>query len=117
MTAETLGLQQQQLVVGVHTHLRDELAQLRTAVDQVAAGAASAAEARWHLSHMTMRQHYERLGSFCAVVPRACDAIGDPAGLDDVRSAVDDLERRLLAHLADEEEQLLDVIGRTPIEG
>jgi hypothetical protein len=43
--------------------------------------------------------------------------VAEPAQIERVRRAVDELAEALLAHLAYEEEHLLDAIGRTPIDG
>lgn len=65
-----IGRAQQQLLRGVHQHLRDELTQLRDVVTQVAAGADDPASARGVINRLTMRQNYWTLGSFCATYCR-----------------------------------------------
>lgn len=50
----------------MHDPLRDELAQLRSLADQVAAGELSAGQARSHLHTMSMRQNNWALGAYCA---------------------------------------------------
>jgi hemerythrin-like domain-containing protein len=54
-----------QHLVDVHNHLREELAQLRDVVEQVAAGALAVGEARSLLNTMAMRQNNWTLGAFC----------------------------------------------------
>ncbi|MEW9533195.1 hemerythrin domain-containing protein [Microbispora sp. NPDC049125] len=53
-------------LVLIHDHLRQELAQIRDALDQVAAGRADAAALRTMINRLTMRQNYWTLGTFCA---------------------------------------------------
>jgi hemerythrin-like domain-containing protein len=55
-----------QTLILVHRHLRQELRQIRDAVEEVAAGRLSAEDARSLINRMTMRQNYWTLGSFCA---------------------------------------------------
>jgi hypothetical protein len=89
-----LGAQQQQLLLGVHAHLRDELEQLRRTVDQVETGAASAAAARSHLNTMAVRQNYWTLGAFCAAYCRVVathHTIEDQAWFPALRDAEPDL--------------------------
>jgi hemerythrin-like domain-containing protein len=52
-------------LVEVHDHLRQELAQIRDLVDQVATGATGIAAARSRLNEMTMRQNNWTLGTYC----------------------------------------------------
>ena len=54
-----------QHLVDVHDHLRGEVRQLFTVIDQVAAGALEAGEARSLLNTMAMRQNSWTLGAFC----------------------------------------------------
>ncbi|WP_204044753.1 LLM class flavin-dependent oxidoreductase [Acrocarpospora phusangensis] len=53
-------------LVQIHDHLRRELAQIRDALEQVAAGQGEAAALRSLINELTMRQNYWTLGSFCA---------------------------------------------------
>jgi hemerythrin-like domain-containing protein len=55
-----------QHLVDVHDHLRQELGQLRSLVDQVAAGAVDAGVARSHVATMTIRQNAWTIGAYCA---------------------------------------------------
>ncbi|ASO17839.1 alkanesulfonate monooxygenase SsuD/methylene tetrahydromethanopterin reductase-like flavin-dependent oxidoreductase (luciferase family) [Actinoalloteichus hoggarensis] len=52
-------------LVDVHDHLRQELAQVRDLVEQVAAGTLDAGSARSHINTMTMRQNNWTLGVYC----------------------------------------------------
>jgi hemerythrin-like domain-containing protein len=154
------GQQSQQLLLGVHAHLRDELEQLRQVIRDVRRGAAEPAEARSYLNQMAMRQNYWTLGAFCAAYCRVLSMhhaiedqrmfpdlrrgdeslgpvldrlaaeheviagvldevdkalvamVADERRLDETEDAVDRLADVLLAHLADEEDQLLGPIGR-----
>lgn len=61
-----IGRAQQDLLRGVHQHLRTELASVLVAVDQVAAGAADPDATRSMINALTMRENFWTLGSFCA---------------------------------------------------
>jgi hypothetical protein len=50
----------------VHEHLRTELADIKEAAAQVAAGSLDPVAARTLLNRMAMRQNYWTLGAFCA---------------------------------------------------
>src|SRR3984957_5857380 len=52
-------------LVGVHNHLRSELAQLRDMISQVAAGSLDVAAARSEISKLTMRQNQWTVGAYC----------------------------------------------------
>ena len=52
-------------LIMVHRHFRDELRQIRDAVEQVAAGERTAASARSMINDLTVRQNFWTLGSFC----------------------------------------------------
>ena len=52
-------------LVGVHNHLRSELAQLRDMISQVAAGSLDVAVARSEISKLTMRQNQWTVGAYC----------------------------------------------------
>jgi alkanesulfonate monooxygenase SsuD/methylene tetrahydromethanopterin reductase-like flavin-dependent oxidoreductase (luciferase family) len=54
----------------VHNHFRQELEQIRDAVEQVADGERSAASARSLINELTVRQNFWTLGSFCAAYCR-----------------------------------------------
>lgn len=60
------GRQSQQTLLQVHDHLRGELAQIRQAAAQVAAGQLAPAQARSLIYELTIRQNYWTLGAFCA---------------------------------------------------
>jgi alkanesulfonate monooxygenase SsuD/methylene tetrahydromethanopterin reductase-like flavin-dependent oxidoreductase (luciferase family)/hemerythrin-like domain-containing protein len=53
-------------LVLIHDHLRQELAQIRDALEQVAAGRSDPAALRSLINQLTMRQNYWTLGTFCA---------------------------------------------------
>ncbi|MGW4470140.1 LLM class flavin-dependent oxidoreductase [Nonomuraea sp. NPDC004354] len=53
-------------LVKVHDDLRDELAGIREALEQVAEGRGEVAALRSMINQLTMRQNYWTLGSFCA---------------------------------------------------
>ena len=52
-------------LVGVHNHLRSELAQLRDMISQVAAGSLDVATARSEINKLTMRQNQWTVGAYC----------------------------------------------------
>jgi hemerythrin-like domain-containing protein len=64
------GRAQQQLLRSVHAHLRDELTQIRDVVAQVVDGDTDVEAARNLINHLTVRQNYWTLGSFCAAYCR-----------------------------------------------
>ncbi|NUR91267.1 MAG: LLM class flavin-dependent oxidoreductase [Nonomuraea sp.] len=69
----TLSPAQRQLgqhLVDVHDGYRQEMRQVRDAVDQVAAGALDAGALRSLINELTMRQNYWTLGTFCATFCR-----------------------------------------------
>ncbi|WP_214319984.1 LLM class flavin-dependent oxidoreductase [Nonomuraea sediminis] len=59
-----------QHLVDVHNGYRQELRQVRDAVDQVAAGALDGSALRSLINRLTMRQNYWTLGTFCATFCR-----------------------------------------------
>jgi hemerythrin-like domain-containing protein len=61
-----VGRQSQATLLQVHEHLRQELAQIREAAAQVAAGQLDPAQARSLIYQMTIRQNEWTLGAFCA---------------------------------------------------
>jgi hemerythrin-like domain-containing protein len=61
-----VGRESQETLLQVHEHLRTELAEIRGAAAQVAAGSMDPAAARTLLNRMAMRQNYWTLGAFCA---------------------------------------------------
>jgi hemerythrin-like domain-containing protein len=65
-----VGRAQQQLLRSVHQHLRDELTQIRDVVAQVIEGSTDLESARHLINHLTVRQNYWTLGSFCAAYCR-----------------------------------------------
>ena len=82
------GQRSQQLLLGVHANLRDELEQLRQVIRDVRRGATEPAEARSYLNQMAMRQNYWTLGAFCAAYCRVLSmhhAIEDQRMFPDLR--------------------------------
>ncbi|MFC4107489.1 hemerythrin domain-containing protein [Micromonospora zhanjiangensis] len=73
-------------LVAIHDHLRQELVQIREAVEAVAAGAADAAAARSVINDLTMRQNYWSLGAFCAGY---CRVLGIHHTIEDERMFAD----------------------------
>lgn len=57
-------------LVGVHDHLRHELAQVRDILEQVKEGTMSVGQARSAINEMTMRQNNWALGAYCAAYCR-----------------------------------------------
>ena len=57
-------------LVAIHDHLRGELRQIRSAVEDVASGELDPGAARGLINRMTMRQNRWTLGSFCAAYCR-----------------------------------------------
>jgi hypothetical protein len=85
-----VGRAGQQTLLAVHAHLRQELERLREVVDEVARGRMTAAAARSHVHHMTMRQNYWTLGAFCSAYCRVVTvhhAIEDERMFADLRAA------------------------------
>lgn len=64
------GRAQQQLLQSVHAHLREELQQISDVVAHVVDGETDVGAARHLINHLTMRQNYWTLGSFCAAYCR-----------------------------------------------
>lgn len=62
----TVGRQSQEMLIQVHEHLRQELAQIRDAAEQVATQQMEPAAARSLIYQLTLRQNFWTLGSFCA---------------------------------------------------
>jgi hemerythrin-like domain-containing protein len=89
-SAGNVGSEGQRALAAIHDHLRQELAQLRDVLAQVAAGRTSAAEARSYLARMTIRQNHWTLGAFCAAYCRVVSvhhAIEDEHLFPDLRAA------------------------------
>ena len=91
-------------LIDVHDHLRGELTELRSVVEQVRDGARSAGEARDALNRMAMRQNDWALGAFCS---RYCAAVTQHHNLEDVA---------VFPHLKRAEPVLKPVIDRLTVE-
>lgn len=87
-------------LIDVHDHLRHELRELRSLIEQVREGARSAGEARGELNRMAMRQNDWTLGAFCS---RYCVAVAGHHSLEDVS---------VFPHLRRAEPALEEVIDR-----
>jgi hemerythrin-like domain-containing protein len=157
------GRRSQETLLGVHEHLRQELAQIRDAAAAVAAGRLDPAAARSLMNKLTMRQNYWTLGAFCAqycrvvsihhtiedqhmfpglqreeaaltpvldrlhweheVIAEVLDQfdralvamMNNPAEVKEVQRVADELRDALLSHLAYEEDELLEALGRSAI--
>jgi hemerythrin-like domain-containing protein len=157
------GRRSQETLLGVHEHLRRELAEIREAATAVAEGRMDPATARSLMNRLTLRQNYWALGSFCAqycrivsvhhtiedqhmfpglwreqeslapvlerlqweheVIAAVLDRfdralvamMGDSRRIEDVRHVADELHTALLSHLAYEEDELLEPLGRSSI--
>lgn len=68
-------------LIDVHDHLRSELSQLRTLLEQVRDGERTAGEARGELNKMALKQNDWTLGAFCS---RYCFAVTQHHNLEDV---------------------------------
>lgn len=110
--ATAVGRAQQQLLVSVHVHLRDELRALREMVDQVASGRADVGALRHLINDLTMRQNYWTLGSFCAAY---CRVVAIHHTIED-QTMFPGLENRdaslapVIARLSEEHEQIAGVL-------
>lgn len=110
--AAGVGAEGQRALVAIHDHLRQELAQLRDVLGQVAAGMASPAEARSYLSRMTMRQNEWTLGAFCAAYCRVVSvhhAIEDESLFPDLKAA-DQALAPVLARLRQDHEGIAELL-------
>lgn len=111
--AGAIGQAGQQTLLAIHEHLRQELARLRGVLVEVAAGRATAAEARSYLHRMTMRQNYWTVGAFCAAYCRVVSvhhAIEDEHMFADLRAADQSLGP-ILARLREEHEGIADLLA------
>jgi hypothetical protein len=91
-------------LVDIHDHLRGELEQLRSLVDQVTTGALDAGSARSHIATMTMRQNNWTVGAYCASY---CRIVTTHHSLED---------QGLFPHLRDADPRLEPVIDRLAAE-
>jgi hemerythrin-like domain-containing protein len=107
-----VGRAGQQTLLAVHAHLRQELDQLRAVADDVARGRMTAAAARNHVNHMTMRQNYWTLGAFCAAYCRVVTVhhtIEDERMFRDLRDADSGLGP-VLDRLGEEHEAIAEML-------
>ncbi|HKN94241.1 MAG TPA: hemerythrin domain-containing protein, partial [Thermoleophilaceae bacterium] len=101
-------------LIDVHDALRDELAQLRDLVEQVAAGNTNPAAVRSFITRMTIRQNNWTLGTFCETY---CRTVTNHHTLED-RSVFPHLRRSeqelapVLDRLEEEHEQIADMLER-----
>jgi hypothetical protein len=99
-----VGRRNQQALVAIHDHLRDELDKVQDLVDQVRLGVVPPEAARSHVAAMTMRQNYWTLGAFCATYCR----------LVTLHHTIED--QRLFADLRADEPDLGPVLARLSAE-
>lgn len=101
-------------LIDVHDGLRAELARLRSAVEEVAAGASDPAALRSFFNRMTIRQNNWTLGAFCQSY---CRAVTGHHSLED-RSvfphlgAADPRLEAVLARLGEEHEAIAEILER-----
>jgi hemerythrin-like domain-containing protein len=103
----------QQMLLAIHQHLRQELVRLQDVIQEVREGHSSAAEARSYLNTMTLRQNYWTLGAFCAAFCRVVSvhhAIEDQQLFRDLEDADKSLGS-ILARLKHEHEGIAEVLG------
>ena len=93
-----------QHLVDVHDMLRGELDQVRSLVDQVAAGRLEAGAARSQINEMTMRQNAWTLGAYCQSY---CRVVTGHHSLED---------RSMLPHLRRADPRLAPVVDRLEAE-
>jgi hypothetical protein len=101
-----VGRRNQEALVAIHDHLRDELDKVLDLVDQLRVGGVTPEAARSHVATMTMRQNYWTLGAFCAAYCRLVTmhhTIEDSRLFADLRQAEPELEP-VLARLSAEHE-------------
>jgi hypothetical protein len=95
---------QGQHLVDVHDHLRAELAQVHSVVEQVTAGGMDPGAARSHVNTMTMRQNSWALGAYCQSY---CRVVTTHHTLED---------QMMLPHLRRADPALAPVIDRLELE-
>jgi Hemerythrin HHE cation binding domain len=106
------GRAQQQLLLSVHAHLRDELTQIRDVVVQVVEGDTDVGAARHLINRLTVRQNYWTLGSFCAAYCRVVaihHTIEDQTMFPGLASRVPSLAP-VIERLSREHEEIADVL-------
>ena len=80
------GKQGQQALVGIHAHLRHEMAQVVRAVEAAVTDARRAADVRALMNDLTMGVNYRALGSFCG---RYCSVVDLHHRIEDAALFVD----------------------------
>lgn len=95
-----VGRHGQQALVGIHAHLRHEMAQVVRAVEAAVTDARRAADARALINDLTMGVNYRTLGSFCG---RYCSVV-------DLHHRIEDAA--LFVDLGDADPELRPVLDR-----
>jgi alkanesulfonate monooxygenase SsuD/methylene tetrahydromethanopterin reductase-like flavin-dependent oxidoreductase (luciferase family)/iron-sulfur cluster repair protein YtfE (RIC family) len=98
------GQASSQHLVEIHDHLREELAQLRGLIEQVAAGSVDPGIARSHIATMTLRQNKWTVGAYCASY---CRVLTTHHTIED---------RSMFPHLRQADKRLAPVIDRLEAE-
>ncbi|PSL06878.1 hemerythrin HHE cation binding domain-containing protein [Haloactinopolyspora alba] len=103
-----------QRLVDIHNHLRQELDQLRSMIEQVAAGSLDPGAARSAINAMTMRQNQWTLGTYCESY---CRVVTMHHTVEDMRMlpALREADPRLapvVDRLAEEHEAIAGVLER-----
>lgn len=101
-------------LIGVHDHLRGELAQLRDMIVQVAAGSLQPGAARSAINELTIRQNEWTLGAYCQSYCRFVGlhhALEDTALFPGLRQA-DGRLALVVARLSDEHEAIAGILAR-----
>jgi iron-sulfur cluster repair protein YtfE (RIC family) len=98
------GQASSQHLVEIHDHLREELAQLRSLIEQVAAGSVDPGIARSHIATMTLRQNNWTVGAYCASY---CRVLTTHHTIED---------RSMFPHLRQADKRLAPVIDRLEAE-
>lgn len=100
VTYTARGAQMGKHLIDVHDMLRDELAQVRSIIEQVKANTLDVGSARSSLNEMTMKQNNWTLGAYCS---RYCTTVTSHHNLEDTS---------VFPHLRSVERQLAPVLDR-----
>ncbi|WP_332460676.1 LLM class flavin-dependent oxidoreductase [Ornithinimicrobium faecis] len=100
VTYTARGAQMGKHLIDVHDMLRDELAQVRSIIDQVKASTLDVGSARTSLNEMTMKQNNWTLGAYCS---RYCTTVTSHHSLEDTS---------VFPHLRSAEKELTPVLDR-----